>query len=181
MTGLPLQPIQNDHTSPVPLPTPKTLPKTMSGVRMALDPIPRALFFDVFGTCVDWRKTVVEALRAQSHASLNSATASLASKVRLRASDMNTSTEDWPNFAQQWRNSYKQFTKQLAEDPSIPWKSVDHHHLESLKELMTEWHIEGLWDDQQLRLISMIWHSLEPWTDSVLGVTLLNKSFCELW
>lgn len=29
---------------------------------MALNPLPKALFFDVFGTCVDWRKTVTETL-----------------------------------------------------------------------------------------------------------------------
>jgi len=92
---------------------------------------------------------------------------------------MNTSGDAWPNFAQQWRNSYKRFTRQLAEDASIPWKSVDQHHLDSLKELMAEWQIEGLWDDQKLREISLIWHRLEPWTDSVLGVTLLNKLFCK--
>jgi len=27
-----------------------------------LDPMPKALFFDVFGTCVDWRKSVTDAL-----------------------------------------------------------------------------------------------------------------------
>lgn len=29
---------------------------------MPITPLPKALFFDVFGTCVDWRKTVTEAL-----------------------------------------------------------------------------------------------------------------------
>lgn len=29
---------------------------------MSLNPAPKALFFDVFGTCVDWRKTVTDAL-----------------------------------------------------------------------------------------------------------------------
>jgi 2-haloacid dehalogenase len=178
MVRLPIRPVQDDLTSPVPLP--RTLPRTISGgVTMALNPTPRALFFDVFGTCVDWRKSVVEDLRAQAHAALNSATASLASRVRLRASEMNTSSDDWSTFAQQWRNSYKRFTRKLAQDASIPWKSVDEHHLESLKELMAEWKIEGLWDDQKLREISLIWHHLEPWSDSVMGVTLLNNLFCK--
>jgi 2-haloacid dehalogenase len=140
---------------------------------MALDPIPRALFFDVFGTCVDWRTTVVRELHAQSHASLNAATASLASAVRMRASDM--TTDHWGVFAQQWRDSYKRFTRQLAQDPTIPWTSVDEHHLKALRELMTEWQIEGLWNDEQLREISLIWHHLEPWADSAMGVALLNR------
>jgi 2-haloacid dehalogenase len=143
---------------------------------MALDPAPRALFFDVFGTCVDWRTTVVRELHAQSHASLNSATASLASTVRMRTSDM--TIDHWGVFAQQWRDSYKHFTKQLAQDPTIPWVSVDEHHLKALRQLMTDWQIDGLWDDEQLREISLIWHHLEPWADSAMGVALLNRLFC---
>ncbi|KAF2027257.1 haloacid dehalogenase [Setomelanomma holmii] len=142
---------------------------------MTLEPTPRALFFDVFGTCVDWRSTVVRELHAQSHASLNAATASLASTVRVKASDM--TLEQWGIFAQQWRDSYKQFTRQLAQDPTLPWISVDEHHLKSLRELMTEWQIAGLWDDEQLRSISLVWHRLEPWADSAMGIALLNRLF----
>jgi 2-haloacid dehalogenase len=143
---------------------------------MALNPPPRALFFDVFGTCVDWRATVVNELVARAHAALNSATASLASRVRLTASDM--TPEHWGKFAQQWRSSYQKFTRSLAADPSIPWKSVDEHHLEALKKLVVDWSIDGLWDDEQLRAISLIWHRLEPWEDSAMGVSMLNRLFC---
>ncbi|KAF2631850.1 haloacid dehalogenase [Macroventuria anomochaeta] len=142
---------------------------------MALSPTPRALFFDVFGTCVNWRSTVVGELEAQAHAALNSAAASLASRVRLTASDM--TTQHWGEFARQWRDGYRKFTRALATDPSVPWKSVDEHHLESLKELVVKWQINGLWDDEQLRAISLIWHRLEPWADSAMGVSMLNRLF----
>lgn len=174
MAGLFLGRVQRDLTFPVPVPIP--LSRTISGITMALNPPPRALFFDVFGTCVDWRTTVVRELHAQSHAALNSATASLASAVRLRASEI--TIEHWGVFAQQWRNSYKQFTRHLAQDPSISWVSVDEHHLRSLQELMVEWQVEGLWDDEQLRQISLVWHRLEPWSDAAMGVALLNRLFC---
>lgn len=143
---------------------------------MPLHPTPKALFFDVFGTCVDWRSTVVGELDGRSHAALNDATASLASRVRMQASDM--TPEHWGMFAQQWRDSYKKFTKRLAADPTIPWMSVDEHHLTSLKELVSEWQIQGLWTDEQLRLISLVWHRLKPWDDSASGVALLNRLFC---
>jgi 2-haloacid dehalogenase len=178
MAKLPVRPIQSDLTSPVPVPLPRAPLTPVYGITMALIPTPRALFFDVFGTCVDWRTTVVRELHAQSHASLNAATASLASAVRARASDM--TTEHWGIFAQQWRNSYKQFTQQLAQNPKLPWVSVDEHHLTSLRELVTEWQIDGLWDDDQLREISLVWHRLEPWADSAMGVALLNRLFCML-
>lgn len=146
---------------------------------MPFSPKPLALFFDVFGTCVDWRTTVTHELSTQSHASLNSATASLASTLRLRAS--NLTLDDWGTFAQQWRNSYKTFTRQLAADPGIPWVSVDEHHLSSLKSLVTEWGLEGLWSEEQLGEISMVWHRLEGWGDAARGVEMLNGWCCMLY
>lgn len=175
MAGLPRRLVPNDLSSPAPLP--KTSPIQIAGIAMALSPTPRALFFDVFGTCVDWRSTVVGELEAQAHVALNSATASLASRVRITASDM--TTQHWGEFAQQWRNSYKRFTRELAVNASVPWKSVDEHHLESLRELVAQWQINGLWDDEQLRAISLVWHRLQPWPDSAVGVSMLNKLFGE--
>lgn len=142
---------------------------------MALSPTPRALLFDVFGTCVNWRKTIVGALCGQAHQSLNAATASLASRVRLRASEM--TEEDWGRFAQEWRDCYKAFTQKLASDPALPWMSIDEHHHQSLQELLARWGLEGLWDDAQVRALSLAWHQLEPWQDSAAGVQLLSQRF----
>ena len=116
-------------------------------------------------------------LNAQAHARLNDATASLASRVRLTMDGM--TMKRWGEFAQQWRNGYKKFTKQLASDASVPWKSVDEHHFESLKQLLEEWKLGDLWDEEQLRAISLIWHRLDPWADSALGVSMLNRLFCK--
>ncbi|KAF2445699.1 haloacid dehalogenase [Karstenula rhodostoma CBS 690.94] len=166
----------SSRTIPLGAPTPlPSLPRIISGVTMALTTPPRALFFDVFGTCVDWRTSVTQALNAQSHAALNSATASLASRVRLKASGMTLA--HWADFAQQWRNSYKTFTRKLAADPSVPWKSVDEHHFESLKELLAKWELGGLWSDEEVRALSLVWHRLDPWSDSVQGIALLNRLF----
>ncbi|KAF2703107.1 haloacid dehalogenase [Pleomassaria siparia CBS 279.74] len=142
---------------------------------MALATPPRALFFDVFGTCVDWRATVTHALHTQAHAALNSATASLATTVRMRASDM--LLQDWATFAQQWRNTYKKFTKSVAADDTVPWKTIDEHYLDSLKELLVEWQLEGLWMDDEVRALSLVWHRLDPWPDSSAGIQALNKLF----
>jgi 2-haloacid dehalogenase len=84
--------------------------------------------------------------------------------------------EHWGQFAQQWRNSYKVFTKQLAADPTLPWVSVDEHHLRSLKELIASWELDGLWDEEEIRALSLVWHQLAPWEDSATGVQLLNQA-----
>ncbi|KAF2477788.1 haloacid dehalogenase [Lindgomyces ingoldianus] len=121
---------------------------------MALLQSPKALLFDAFGICVDWRRTVTNSLYAHAHASLNSATASVVNS---------------------WRNSYKKFTKSVANDPALPWKTVDGHHLETLEQLLSEWNLDGLWIDDEVRMMSLIWHRLEPWPDSAPGIKVLNK------
>jgi 2-haloacid dehalogenase len=161
----------NSSTTPLP----KVAPKLITGITMALSPTPRALLFDVFGTCVNWRKSIVSALCDKAHESLNAATASLASQLRLRASAM--TEEHWGQFAQEWRDSYKTFTKKLAADPSCTWMTVDEHHHKSLQELLAKWELQGLWDDREIRALSLAWHHLAPWDDSVLGVKLLNQLF----
>ena len=142
---------------------------------MVLSTFPRALLFDIFGTCVDWRSTVTKALNDQAHTTLSSATASLAAYLRMRASSM--TLDDWGNLAQEWRDSYKQFTKSLAEDSGLPWKTVDEHHLNSLKQLLVVWQLEGLWTSEEIQALSLIWHRLNPWPDSSLGIKELNKLF----
>ncbi|KAF2402297.1 haloacid dehalogenase [Trichodelitschia bisporula] len=139
------------------------------------DPPARALLFDVFGTCVDWRSTVTNGLADACHVALNSPTSSIPSAVRLRATGL--TSEDWGKLAQEWRNTYKQFTKALASDSSIPWKSVDHHHLDALGELLTAWQLEGLWTPEEVHDLSLIWHRLNPWPDSSAGIAALCTKF----
>ena len=70
---------------------------------MATDPsLPKALFFDVFGTCVDWRTTVTNTLHS---------TATKLGETKLTKSD-------WALFADNWRTSYLTFTRELASNPS---------------------------------------------------------------
>ena len=147
-------------------------------INMALSPSPRVFFFDVFGTCVDWRKSITSHLSKWTHKSLNDATASLASQLRLRVSAM--TEDDWGRFAQDWRNCYKAFTKQLSgfseqSSEDYPFMTIDDYHRKSLKELMAKWELEGLWDTFDIAAVSCEWHHLEPWDDAVLGVQLLNQ------
>jgi 2-haloacid dehalogenase len=145
----------------------------ISNVSMVLPKAPTVLFFDVFGTCVDWRSTVTRTLDHGTHEVLNSASHSIASSVRLKASNM--TMDDWGRLAQQWRNSYKAFTKSLAADPTIPWKTIDEHHLDAIKQLLIDWELAGLWRDEEVRALSLVWHRLDPWTDSAAGIAELNK------
>ncbi|KAB2568911.1 HAD-superfamily hydrolase subfamily IA variant 2 [Lasiodiplodia theobromae] len=147
----------------------------------------RALLFDVFGTCVDWRSTVTTALYDQARTTLNDPTASLATTVRLRATDL--TWDDWARFAQEWRNEYKTFVRGAAKaleeaeklagggeaQPAEKFKSVDQHHLDSLQQLLARWQLDGLWTPAQVQRLSLVWHRLAPWPDSPAGIEALNE------
>lgn len=82
---------------------------------------------------------------------------------------------EWGQFAQQWRNTYKKFTRSLAHNSALKWKTVDEHHLDSLRDLLVEWELDGLWTDEEIRTMSSIWHRLDGWEDSERGIKELNK------
>ena len=134
---------------------------------------PRALLFDVFGTCVDWRSTVTRALNGACQSSLDNPSVPMASDVRTNASGM--TEEKWSQFAQEWRNTYMQFTMSIASNKALPWKTVDEHHLDSLGELLVKWNLDGLWRPHEVQTISLIWHRLDPWSDSENGIKALNS------
>jgi 2-haloacid dehalogenase len=142
---------------------------------MSLETEVKALFFDVFGTCVDWRSSVTAALAKASRSALNEPNAHVSSTAKDHATGL--TNKDWGEFAQQWRNTYKTFVKALSADSTVQWKSVDQHHFDALNDLVQTWKIEGLWTQDQIQELSLVWHNLDPWTDSVHGVELLNKKF----
>ena len=87
-------------------------------------------------------------------------------------------------MAQEWRDSYLHFTRSIASDPTIPYKTVDQHHLDSLREILTEHelifprqgdvpaelvHDGSLFNEHDLVALSLVWHELEPWGDTVQG------------
>ncbi|EMF12938.1 haloacid dehalogenase, type II [Sphaerulina musiva SO2202] len=151
------------------------------------DPQPKALFFDVFGTCVDWRTTVTDALESACNQALARASSSITPHIRSRAEGL--TKRYWGDIAQEWRNSYLKFTRSIASDPNIPYKTVDQHHLDALREILTQHELllprqgdisgddGSLFDEQELHTLSMVWHKLAPWPDTVQGLHQLNKKF----
>ncbi|KAL8710848.1 MAG: hypothetical protein Q9220_004651 [cf. Caloplaca sp. 1 TL-2023] len=137
---------------------------------------PKALLFDVFGTLVDWRTTVSHTLSTQAALALNSPSASVPTSVRLFAS-----TISWPDFAQEWRDTYKSFTKAhsspISSKSKHAFKTVDQHHYSSLVRLLSEHNLTGLWSPEQLHTIAHIWHFLDPWVDTSPALHVLSKSF----
>lgn len=130
----------------------------------------------VFGTCVDWRKTVTSTLihSAAGKTSSSSRSANLSPAVRLQLSKMRD--EEWGQFAQEWRNSYKKFVKEFVPGET-EWRDIDTHHHVSLIDLLKKWELEGLYTEEEVEELSLIWHYLDPWTDSSAGLQKLGTKF----
>ncbi len=148
------------------------MPLAVDGLRNQL----RALTFDVFGTVVDWRSTVVETLVARAKVKSSSPEfQSVPEVVRLRVAALGEA--DWAVFAQQWRDAYKVFCKGFVPG-ATEWKDIDAHHHDSLVELLDKWKLfPGLYDSDEIRELSLVWHRLRPWEDSPEGIGALGSRY----
>src|SRR3546814_325019 len=86
----------------------------------------KALLFDVFGTVVDWRSSVIHEGEAFGRAKGIAA--------------------DWTAFADKWRGKY-QPAMQRVRSGERPWAKLDDLHRESLEDLLDEFGIAGLSED----------------------------------
>jgi 2-haloacid dehalogenase len=117
---------------------------------------PRALLFDVFGTCVDWRSGVARE------------GAALAARLELPA-------VDWAAFADAWRALYGP-QLETVRSGRRPWTTLDELHREALDRVLAEHGLEGVPDAERDEL-TRAWHRLDPWPDVVPGLLELRRQF----
>ena len=116
----------------------------------------KALVFDVFGTVVDWRGSVIQEGEALS---------------RRKGLDV-----DWPRFAEDWRiEGYSQAIARIRVGEQS-WERVDVLHRRKLDELIIRHGIVGL-SEAEIVHFNRVWHRLNPWPDSVPGLTRLRTRF----
>ena len=116
----------------------------------------KALVFDTFGTVVDWRGSIVEEGKAWE-------------KSRGGA------TIEWGRFADRWRAGYAPSMDKVRKG-EMPWTNLDHLHRALLEDLLREFKIEGLSEEEKDHW-NRVWHRLKPWPDSVAGLTRLRKKY----
>lgn len=124
----------------------------------------------------DWRSTVVSTLirSAAAKTSSSSRSAELSLEVRQRLSELND--DDWAQFAQEWRNSYKKYVSSFNPGRD-EFKDIDTHHHESLISLISKWNLEDLYTKDEIQELSLVWHFLDPWKDSSAGLQKLGTKF----
>ena len=115
----------------------------------------RALTFDVFGTVVDWRSSVIAA-----------------AEIVAREQGV---TGDWPALADGWRGRYQPAMARVRSG-ELPWTNFDELHLMTLIETLEELGIQGF-NAAALDTLNNAWHRLDPWPDSVKGLTRLKSKY----
>ena len=111
---------------------------------------------------------------AAAKTSSSSRSADLSPQIRGRLSQL--TDQDWAQFAQEWRQKYGAFTKGFVPGET-EWRDIDTHHYLSLIDLLKEWQLEGLYSEDEVRELSLVWHYLEPWKDSSAGIHKLGTKF----
>jgi 2-haloacid dehalogenase len=116
----------------------------------------RALVFDVFGTVVDWRSSVIREGEALG---------------RARGVQV-----DWGRFADDWRREgYTEAIQRIGRG-ELSWLRVDALHRQELDRLLERHGIGGL-SEAEIAQFNRVWHRLAPWPDAVAGLTRLRRSF----
>lgn len=115
----------------------------------------RALTFDVFGTVVDWRGSIIRESRA------------LGKRKNLKV--------DWAAVADAWRDGYKPAMDRVRKR-QLPWMSIDQLHRLILDDVLAKLRIDGLTPEDKDHL-NHAWHRLRPWPDARPGLKRLKKRY----
>jgi 2-haloacid dehalogenase len=125
---------------------------------MALSPAVanvRALTFDVFGTVVDWRSSIIREGRA------------LGAAKGLQV--------DWEQFADDWRGLYQPQMEKVRSGQT-GWTKLDDLHRMSLDILLQQHGVRGL-SEAEIDHFNRAWHRLDPWPDAVPGLARLKRKY----
>ncbi|MBI3515617.1 MAG: haloacid dehalogenase type II [Proteobacteria bacterium] len=115
----------------------------------------KALVFDVFGTVVDWRSSIIADLEAFGGAK------------NLKA--------DWVGLTDAWRAGYQPAMDRVRKG-ELGWTHIDVLHRMVLDKLLVEFKVEGL-SEADKDHVNRVWHRLKGWPDTVEGLTRLKRKF----
>ena len=116
----------------------------------------KALVFDVFGTCVDWRTSLINDF--------------------TKWSETRGIKADWTALVDGWRAVYAASMDEVRKHPERGYMILDTLHRQSLEKLVAQFSIEGL-TEADLNYLTMGWHRLHAWPDTVSGLTRLKTKY----
>ncbi|MCJ1346434.1 hypothetical protein MMC31_004651, partial [Peltigera leucophlebia] len=154
---------------------------------MSLNNLPEALFVDIIGTVVNWRSIVTNCLSTAAKIALSpSSPTSTTIPVAVRTQAEKT---NWRNIAEEWHDSYVSFTRTYtvpnpssssssspsSSPSSSSYTNFDDHMLPALTTILEAHNLAGLFDPDEISSYARIWHFLDPYPDSVSGISALKK------
>ena len=83
---------------------------------------------------------------------------------------------DWTALVDAWRGVYAASMDEVRKHPERGYVILDTLHRRSLEKLVAQFSIKGL-TDADLHYLTMGWHRLHPWPDSVAGLTRLKTKY----
>jgi 2-haloacid dehalogenase len=116
---------------------------------------PKALFFDVFGSLVDWRTSVAR----EAEKILEP----LGYKL------------DWQAFADAWRGEYQPGLEEVRSGRRA-FAKLDVLHREGLGRLLPRFDLQNL-SDEVLDDLTLVWHRLDAWPDVPAALARLKMKF----
>ncbi|MBA2965393.1 MULTISPECIES: haloacid dehalogenase type II [Ramlibacter] len=111
----------------------------------------QVLAFDIFGTVVDWHGSIVRELQE------------LYPEV------------DGDAFARAWRAGYQPAMARVRSG-ELGWTRIDELHRLILDQILPPFGLAHL-DEAARRHLNRVWHRLDPWPDSVAGLTRLKARY----
>ena len=114
----------------------------------------RALVFDVFGTVVDWRGSIIREVGALA---------------RTKGLDIEPA-----EFADAWRAGYQPAMARVRSG-ELGWTKIDALHRMILDDLIKRFGVRGL-KEAEIDHLNRVWHRLKPWPDARAGLKALKKT-----
>jgi 2-haloacid dehalogenase len=115
----------------------------------------KALFFDVFGTLVDWRTSIAR----EAGAILSPLGVGL----------------DWAAFADAWRAEYQPAMDEVRSG-RMPFSTLDVLHRRNLDRVLERLNL-GRIDEATRVELNLAWHRLDAWPDTTSGLARLRRRF----
>src|ERR1700746_1924209 len=115
----------------------------------------KALFFDVFGTLVDWRSSIAREAEA------------LLKPKGLRL--------DFPAFADAWRGEYQGAMEEVRAG-RIAFCKLDVLHRRNLALTLKRFAVADLSEDHKCKL-NLAWRRLDAWPDVTRGLARLKRNY----
>ncbi|MGY3482493.1 2-haloacid dehalogenase [Bradyrhizobium sp. USDA 4011] len=116
----------------------------------------KALVFDVFGTVVDWRTSLINDF--------------------TKWGETRGIKADWTALVDGWRAVYAASMDEVRKNPQNGYVILDVLHRRSLEKLVAQFDIKGL-TEADLHHLTLGWHRLHGWLDSVAGLTRLKTKY----